>query len=167
MNPVNYYGETKVLAEEAIKNEYPSSAIVRLSLVLGTSLTPSNSFVMGFIEKLKKGNEIPSPSNEIRTPVDVHTLTECLLELIEKDFQGTIHLGSTEAGSKLQISKAIARKLGYDPEVVVEPDQVSPDRAPRHLLGMLDVSRAKKILKTKMLSLEETINRSLIEIPKS
>ncbi len=163
VNPVNYYGETKILAEEAVNREYPSSAIVRLSLVLGTSITPGNSFIMGFIEKLKKGNAIPSPSNEIRTPVDIHTLTESLLELIEKEFQGVLHLGSTESGSKKQISRMIARKLGYDPEIIVEAGEVNPDRAPRHLLGILDVTKAKKILNTGMLSLEETINRSLSE----
>lgn len=167
LNPVNYYGETKVLAEADVKNEYPPSAIVRLSLVLGTSITPCNSFIMGFIEKLKKGNPIPTPSNEIRTPIDVYTLTESLLELIEKDFQGAIHLGSTESGSKNQVSKTIALKLGYDPEIIVEADLVNPDRAPRHHLGILDVTKAKKMLRTNMLGFEETINRSLSKFLKS
>ena len=164
VDPVNYYGKTKAMAESAVLDACPSSAIARLSLVLGASVTPSNSFIMGFIEKLKKGDEIPTPSIEVRTPVDVYTLSACLLEMIEKDVTGVMHLGSTESGSKFYISQKIAEKLGYNPDIVKESNQSKPGRAPRHLMGVLDVSKAKQNLDSGLLNLDETIDKALSEI---
>ena len=69
-NPVNFYAETKVKAEQIVLSASKKNVVARLSLVMGIPVMgQGNSFLADTIEKLKKGISIPFPVNEIRTPL--------------------------------------------------------------------------------------------------
>ncbi len=163
-NPVNYYGYTKAEAEKAVLGAHPQAVVIRISLVLGFPVTGGNSFLAGLASKLKAGQEILCPADEIRTPVDVITLSECVLELAENDFSGMLHIGATGSINRYELTKKLARRMGFD-EGLVKPrvSQDKPNRAPRHKNGIISVSRAQRVLRTKLLSLDEGIERAIAE----
>jgi dTDP-4-dehydrorhamnose reductase len=164
-NPVNYYGYTKAEAEKAVLEAHPQAVVIRISLVLGFPVTGGNSFWAGLESKLKAGQEILCPTDEIRTPVDVTTLSECVLELAENDFSGILHIGATDSINRYELIRKLAKKMGFD-EGLVRPQGLPParpDRAPRHKNGIISVSKAQRVLGTKLLSLDESIERAIAE----
>lgn len=160
--PVNYYGKTKQIGEERVAKENPNSIILRLSLVLGLPLEKGNSYVASLISNLKNGKEIYCPINEVRTPIDVYTLTEAVYELYKIEYSGLLHLGSVDSLNRYEISKYIAMQAGLDTELVKPLKDAVPGKAPRHKNGILSVNKAQSVLKkTKLLTSYETIKRSV------
>jgi len=160
--PVNFYGQTKAEAEKVVLAAHPKTAVIRISLVVGFPVTGGNSFFAGLAAKLKNGVVISTPKDEIRTPVDVITLSECVLELAENDFSGIIHIGSTDSIDRFALTCKIVQIMGYGDDLVVLPDSrvIQPDRAPRHKNGIIEVAKAQDLLTIKLLSVDEGIQRA-------
>jgi dTDP-4-dehydrorhamnose reductase len=165
--PTNYYGLTKMEAEKAVLQAHPAATVIRISLVLGYPVVSGNSFFANLEKKLKEGKEILTPTYEIRTPVDVVTLSECVLELCQNGFSGLLHIGSTDSISRYDLSRKLARRMGFDEELIQPQTQPEhkPGRAPRHKNGIISVAKAQSILKTPLLTIDETIQRAFVERP--
>lgn len=166
--PLNYYGRTKMEAEEAVLKAHPRAVVIRISLVLGYPVVSGNSFFASLESKLKDGKEVVTPTFEVRTPVDVVTLSECVLELCENGYAGRLHIGGTGSISRYDLSCKLAQRMGYDPALIrpqSEPEN-KPGRAPRHNNGIISVAKAQGLLKTRLLSVDETIDRAFAERPK-
>lgn len=161
VKPVNYYGYTKSEAEKAVLSSDPLAIVIRISLVLGYSVSDGNTFLTWLEERLKEGNKVFCPSEEVRTPVDVITLSECIMELAESSYTGIIHIGSTDCVDRLNLTKKLAGAMGYNVDLIYpQPDGIIR-RVPRHKNGSISIEIAKKILKTPLLSVDEGINRIL------
>jgi dTDP-4-dehydrorhamnose reductase len=158
-DPVNYYGKTKQEAEKGIMLVNPDSVIIRISLVLGFSLGRANSFVSEMEIKLKNGNVINAPVDIIRTPIDVHTLANVVMELGQNSFSGIIHIGSTEKINRYDLTCKLAIALGYSPALIkpVISALEQPDKALRHKNGILNINKSGAILRTKMRTIDDTI----------
>jgi dTDP-4-dehydrorhamnose reductase len=161
-NPVNFYGRTKWEAETAVLQVCPQAVVVRLSLVLGFPVSGGNSFVASLESKLGQGKAVLAPVDEIRTPVDVITLCECVLELCEGSFAGVIHIGATDHISRYDLSRKLARRMGYNEKLVepLAPSSGLAGRAPRHKNGILSVALAQSLLTTRLLSTDDGIKRA-------
>ena len=168
-HPTNYYGQTKAEAEAAVLKAHPGAAVVRISLVLGYPVESGNSFFASLEGKLKEGKPLLTPTYEIRTPIDVITLSECVLELAQNGYAGLLHLGATDSISRYDLSKKLAFAMGFDEGLIQAQEQPAdkPGRAPRHKNGIIDVAKAQRVLRTPLLSTSETIRRAFAERPKS
>lgn len=164
-NPVNYYGYTKAEAEKAVFQAHPGAVVIRISLVMGLPVTGGNSFFGGLELKLREGNEVLCPVNEVRTPVDVLTLCESVLELAENKYTGILHIGATDSINRYELTKKAAVMMGYDTNLVKlqSAQDMKPGRAPRHVNGIISIKKAQSVLKTKMLSVEHGIERAIRE----
>jgi dTDP-4-dehydrorhamnose reductase len=164
-HPVNYYGQTKAEAEQAVLQACPGAAVIRISLVLGFPVVSGNAFFASLESKLKDGKPIPAPVYEIRTPVDVITLSEAVLELCENNFCGLLHIGATGSINRFDLSIILARRMGYPADLIQlqTAPEVKPGRAPRHGNGIISVAKAQRVLQTKMLSTQESIQRAFNE----
>jgi dTDP-4-dehydrorhamnose reductase len=165
--PVNNYGRTKAEGEKAVRQADPQAGIVRLSLVLGFPVTEGNSFFAALESRLKAGQEVVAPADEIRTPVDVLTLSECVLELIGLRFAGVLHVGSTDSIDRASITRRAAALLGFPEARVVAQAVIAPlpGRAARHKNGIISVDKARALLKTPLLSAEQSIRRAIEKRP--
>jgi dTDP-4-dehydrorhamnose reductase len=162
VGPVNYYGRTKMDAEISVLHTCPGAAIIRISLVLGYPIQSGNSFFANLQSKLQEGKDILTPTSEIRTPVDVYTLSECVLELCENDYAGLLHIGATDSINRYDLTRELARRMGSDAELIkpLPSSEVKPGRAARHKNGVIDVAKAQNLLKTKLLTTGESIQRA-------
>ena len=166
VGPVNWYGHTKVEGEKAVFTAHPRAAAVRVSLALGFPVTGAgNSFFAGLEARLKEDREIPCPRDEIRTPVDVITLAQCVMELVSLRFSGIIHIGSTDHIDRLSLTKRAAELMGYPKARVVAQESAAGQqgRAARHKNGKISVTKAQRILKTPLLTVERSIRRAIEE----
>ena len=156
-HPINYYAETKTAAEKAVRENCENWVIARLSLVVGLPLVGSgNSFLPKMLASLEAGKQVGAPGDEIRTPVDVLTLGRALIELAVGDLKGVFHLSGNDALPRYEMAQRIADTWGYPRELVVRKDSGSiQGRAPRPRDVSLNNGKARSLLKTPMLGLEE------------
>ena len=159
--PVNYYGRTKAEAEAAIRRAVPSATLVRISLALGFPVTDGNSFFASLYGKLQAGDTVDAPAEEIRTPLDVLTMSECVLELLKIKYQGPIHLGSTTSIDRASLTRRAAGLLGFPAADINEAPPTKPGRAPRHKKGIISVNRAQSVLNTTLPDAEGAITRAI------
>jgi dTDP-4-dehydrorhamnose reductase len=164
-NPVNYYGKTKAEGERAVAAAHPGAGIIRISLALGFPVTGGNSFFAALEQTLKQGKEITAPSDEVRTPVDVYTLSACVLELLALRFAGVIHIGSTDSIDRAALTRMAAAMLGFpEARILSAPaGEAGSGRAPRHKNGIISVEKARGLLRTPLLTAEESIRRAITE----
>ena len=168
-NPVNFYAVTKVESEKIVLTASDQNVVARLALVMGLRVTEKgNSFLSDLIGKLKKNEQVKFAENEIRTPIDVITSGAALTEMAGNNFSGIIHLSGNTRVNRFNMAKQIAIAMHFSPELIISTDSNSiPDRAPRPNDASMDNSKARQLLKTPMLSLQEglafTLNRKLEE----
>jgi dTDP-4-dehydrorhamnose reductase len=162
---INEYARTKVAAEE-ISAGVAGSVIVRLALVMGFGpLGGGNSFLERTIPMLRAGQTINVPPEEIRTPIDVLTLGQALLELAANAFHGPIHLAGSDALDRVTLTRRIAERFGYSPGLVQPrpPTQIA-GRAPRPRDVSLSNALARSILETSMLGLSAALNQIIASL---
>jgi dTDP-4-dehydrorhamnose reductase len=157
--PVNYYGQTKVEAEQIVSGLGQQAVIARLAIVMGLPVMGSgNSFLARMIQTMQQGGTIIVPAHEARTPVDAITAGRALLELADRNHTGIFHLAGNERLNRMQMGQRIAARLNLDPSLL-KPQTPSDlaGRAPRPRDVSLENSRARAELKTQMLSFEEAL----------
>ncbi|MCX7029694.1 MAG: sugar nucleotide-binding protein [Spirochaetes bacterium] len=168
--PVNWYGRTKADGERLVREAHPGAAIVRISLVLGFPVTDGNSFIAALAKKLAAGTVVPCPVDEIRTPIDVLTLSAAVLELCRTRFEGILHLGSTDNVDRFTLTQRAATLMGFDASLVTAQKPgaagtaaatAQPARAARHRRGVISVEKARRLLSTPMLDWETSLGRAI------
>lgn len=159
--PVNLYAETKVAAEDVVRESGATGVIARLSLVIGLPvLGAGNSFLARVLTNLKNGRTVIVPEQEVRTPIDVISLGQALLELAQPGHEGIFHLAGLSQVNRLELTRKFARTFAL-PEHLVQPQAAASiaGRAPRPRDVSLDSSKACAQLKTPMLTLEQALAR--------
>jgi len=156
-SPLHYYGETKVQGEHIISSILEKWNIIRPSLIMGLPVEDSgNSFLWKMIKNLKNGSKVAFPAEEIRTPVDAVTLSRAVLELAGSEINGFFHLSGNTVLNRYDMALKICSFLGYNPSLVeAKKPVVDTGRATRPADVSLDNSKAGRILKTPMKTLEE------------
>jgi len=167
--PVNYYGHTKVMAEERVQERLHDWVIARPAIVLGLPFfSEGNSALVRLLAALRAGQQVKALINEVRSPIDVITLGEALLELAGNDYQGILHLGGNDRVERPSFCRQIAQRLGFSPELIVPVNAKGiSGRAPRPRDVSLDNSKARATLKTKMRGLLDGLERVLESRPAS
>lgn len=158
-NPVNFYAETKVRAEQAIQTVADNAVIVRLSLVMGLPvLGAGNSFLAKMVSSLEAGQDVFFPENEIRTPLDVITLGRAFLELASLEYRGILHLAGCTRLNRYEMARQTALRLGFSPKLVRPTNSnAMSGRAQRPDDASLNNSRVKTLLSTPMRPLEDAL----------
>jgi dTDP-4-dehydrorhamnose reductase len=110
VNPVNIYGEQKVMAEREMLARYPQVAVCRMPLMFGAATPSATSFIQGFITTLKAGKQLNLFVDEFRTPVGGKTAAQGLLLALEK-VEGIIHLGGKERISRYDFGRLMVEVL--------------------------------------------------------
>jgi len=116
--PVNYYGRTKLEAEEAVKEYEYGWAIVRTVLVYGKNHSGHNNILKIVKEKLEKGEEYNVVDDQIRTPTYVEDLAKGIVSIIEKKATGIFHLSGKDVLTPYQMAIKTAEHLKLDSSVI-------------------------------------------------
>jgi dTDP-4-dehydrorhamnose reductase len=117
-NPVNKYGESKLLGEKAIQEVGGKYFIIRTEWLYGkpATKTAKKSFVELMIE-LGKSGKVKGVTDEIGKPTWAKDLAEATLELINSEqTSGIYHLINEGQASRLDWAKKIYQIMDMDVE---------------------------------------------------
>jgi dTDP-4-dehydrorhamnose reductase len=156
-NPLSYYGETKLRAEEIIKNSKCKWAILRTIIVYGVVSDMSRSNIVLWAKgALEKGEVINVVNDQWRMPTLVEDLANCCLLAVEKDAYGVFNASGKNMMSISELVRCVAHFWNLDQNLIKEVSSASLNQT------------AKRPVKTGFI-LDKTINelgykpRSFIE----
>ena len=156
--PVNVYAETKVEAEQIVHTLGARGAVARLALVAGLPLLGAgNSFLARLLASFQAGKCVGVPEHEVRTPVDVITAGQALLELARGQHHGIFHLAGLTRVNRLELNRTIARRFGFSLDLVFA-QAAGTGRAPRPRDVSMNINKTRTELKTPMLTLEDGLS---------
>lgn len=118
LNPVNYYGETKKLAEAAVQN-YPGKwSIVRPVLLYGKPMSGKQNILTVVAQVLQKGETYKVFTDQTRMPTYVEDLAAALITILDKQATGIFHICGCDVLTPYQMAIAVAEHLGYAPDTI-------------------------------------------------
>jgi len=143
--PINYYGLTKLLAEEIVQTLPETDFfIARPSVIYGSTPAAGKvNFALWLIETLRKGDRVKIVTDQWNTPTLNTSLAEMTLEVIERRLTGLYHLCGATRVNRFEFAVKIADVFGLDKSLI---DKVSADQfswpAQRPADSSLDTSKA-------------------------
>lgn len=166
-DPINYYGLTKVEAEEIVKT-LPEYFIARPSVIYGSTPAAGKvNFALWLIETLRKGNRLKIVTDQWNTPTLNTNLAEMTLEVVERQLTGIYHLCGATRVSRFEFAEQIADTFDLNKELI---DKVTSSQfswpAKRPTDSSLDTSKAQRDLKCKPLTLSKALEQLKYELSK-
>ena len=164
-SPISKYGKTKLDSEKFI-NEVGGDAVVIRTTIYGWNMEKKFSLSEWMLDKLEKNEKFSGISDVYFTPILVNNLGSAIMELYNLRYKGILNIAGSEAISKLEFGQKIAEVFSLNSSIIkpVRLDEMNFS-AKRSKNMTLDITKAKKILKTKLLGVKDGLEefRSLRE----
>ena len=113
--PVNYYGSSKLAAENALLDSGLNAAIVRTCLVYGNLVNGSRTnFISWVKENLEEGKTIKVVNDQYRTPTYIEDLAKGILLVTEKKATGIFHISGEELLTPYEMAMVTADFLSLN-----------------------------------------------------
>lgn len=161
-NPINKYGETKLLGERNIQEILDDYVIIRTNFY-GIN-ERKMSLLNWIIQKLSQKEEIIGFNDIIFNPLEVSNLSKLVIDVVQSDFKGILHLASNDVISKYEFAMKVANIFNFDENLITKGTSNDVKLiASRPKNTSLSNKKAQKILTTKI----DSLNESLIIVKKN
>jgi dTDP-4-dehydrorhamnose reductase len=159
--PVNYYGRTKMEAEDAVMDYEYDWCIVRTVLVYGKPQAGRDNILTVVKNKLEKGEGYNVFDDQVRTPTYVEDLAAAIAVIIEKKATGIYHISGEDVLTPYQMAIQAAEFLNLEKSLlkkIVAADMPQP--AIRPLKTGFNISKAKRELEYKPTPFSEGLKKT-------
>ncbi len=116
--PINTYARTKLAGEGAVMKANPEAIVARVNFY-GWSLSGVRSLAEFFVNNLQAGKRVNGFTDVWFCPLQVNSLADLLMKMIEKNLSGLFHVVSRECLSKYDFGCRSARQFGLDERLVI------------------------------------------------
>jgi len=145
-HPVNVYARTKLEGELRVLQSYPGALVGRVNFY-GWSWQGHRSLAEWFYNNLSRGLPVRGFTNLEFCPLLVNQMVEILLKMFEMGLNGLYHVVSSEAQSKFEFGKMLARQFGFDESLISHHQFHTGDlRAPRSRNLTLSCDKLTQVL---------------------
>lgn len=122
-NPVNFYGETKLQAEEVVKQAKCKWAILRTVLVFGVAHDYGRSNIVLWVrDSLQMGKGIKVVTDQFRTPTLAEDLAMGCWQAVEKDAEGIFNISGSEMLTPYDMALQVADFFTLDKSLIDKAD---------------------------------------------
>lgn len=158
-NPVNYYGKTKLEAEQIVQEYEGDWAIVRTVLVYGQPIFGRDNFISLIIKKLKNKEAYKVVNDQVRTPTYVKDLAEAIYEIVYQHKIGIYHISGKDILTPYEMAITVAKVMNIN-DHLLEPvtHDTFEEIAKRPLRTGLDIKKAEIEIGYNPRSFKEAIN---------
>lgn len=162
--PVNAYGRSKAAGETAVRAEDAGALVLRTSLVFDAAAP--DRFTRSVLERLARGEPAALFVDEVRCPIARTRLADVLAELVERpDVSGTLNVAGTQALTRAAFAMRLLRRFGAARLDLVREARAADAPEPRPLDLTLDVSRARALLRTPLVGVDEELGAAGVSGP--
>jgi dTDP-4-dehydrorhamnose reductase len=154
-DPLSVYGRHKLEAERFIQESLDDYVIARVCGVYGYHPQGKN-FVMGLLDKGKRGEPMRVPSDQWGTPTYVENLAAAIQELASIDYVGIAHPVGPDFLARTDFARLAAEILCLDPGFLKPVDTSDLGQAAaRPLMGGVDNRSTQALLATRLVGARE------------
>jgi len=158
-DPINYYGYTKLKAEEAVRSILNDYCIVRTSVIFGSKPAAGKiNFALWILESLKQKRRINVVVDQINSPTLNTNLAEAILEILDRKLMGLYHIAGATPISRYDFACLLAEEFKLERELI---QPTTSDKinwiAKRPKNASLNVAKAQRNLKKKPLDIRDAI----------
>lgn len=147
-NPVNFYGKTKLEAEEIVKHAKCKWAILRTVLVYGVVHDYGRTNIVLWVrDSLRAGKVIKVVTDQYRTPTLAEDLAMGCWLAAEKDAEGIFHISGNEMLTPYEMAMQVAEYFNLDKSLIDKADSnnfTQPAKRPPRT--GFDIRKAQKAL---------------------
>ncbi len=161
-DPVNVYGSTKWLGEEAIRQKEGPHLIIRVSWLCGKY---GGNFVKTMLRLARERDHIRVVNDQYGGPAFTASVVTNTLAMIDERIQGTIHVTSSGETTWYAYARTIFSIKGLNVTVEAIPTSEFPTRARRPAWSRLDIKQLANVPGTRILSWEQELETLLSELP--
>lgn len=140
-NPINVYGKTKLLGEQAVQKILDKYFIVRISWVFGEH---GNNFVKTMLRLGKERKEISVVADQYGSPTYTADLAPLLVEMIKTDKYGVYHATNEGVCTWAEFAEEIFKIAGMDVKVNHITTAEYPTRAKRPINSRLSKKKLRQ-----------------------
>ena len=159
-DPLNFYGQTKLMAEDYIKENLENYLIARTCALLGNPNQGRTNLINYFYDRLSHGRKVTAPNDLYANPIWINNLSELIAEAVQKNIRGAVHLGGADYLSRYEFARIFAEIFGFKADLVEPVSAVSQERpAKRPQYAGLDISDTVPKFATKFLTVREALTR--------
>ena len=158
--PVNAYGAAKAYADGFITSAMPEALIVRPSLIYG--FDPIDKQTAWLVDGIKKKQTVKLFVDEYRCPIWVDNLAQALLEVAESKLSGVLNVAGAQRLNRWDYGMKILNHLKIDPDGCVVKISIAESGLKRPADLTLDVRKAQRVLRTRLMGVDEVIERTKI-----
>ena len=142
-NPINYYGKTKLQAEQITLNASSKNVVLRTAVIYGWH--KKSRFTNWIIQTLKENHMVDPFIDQYNTPTLVDDLAKSLLNVFEKNISGVFHATGKSCLNRYEFALVLANTFGLDKKLIksVTSKEKKQD-APRPISTCLDSRKLEK-----------------------
>ena len=116
-NPINWYGETKSVAEDLILESGTQASIIRS--VVAYHKNDDNKTIYGkILSELKSKNRVQAVDDQFFTPTYTYDIAHAINLILKNKLQGIYHVAPKKNLSPLDFALLIAERNGYSKSLV-------------------------------------------------
>lgn len=159
-SPLEWYGETKAIAEAVVIDSGVSHTIVRIAYPYRANFENKPDLIKKIRAGLASGNLSPQFSDTIITPTLVDDIARAFDKIIELKPQGIYHVTGTTSLSPFELAQKVAVAYGFDKNIVKEgslTEYLKTASRPFARTVAMDSSKAQKDLGLTFATIDEGI----------
>lgn len=165
-NPVNFYGETKCMAEEIIAERQGSLAL-RIPVLLGRDDSFEQSgFAYGLVSAVRRVEPKVMDDIHVRFPTWTRDVAAALRFAVDRKVDGILHYSGVDGGTQYALALRTARMLGESAEHIQPSTEPMARIARRPLDSQLATDRIRALGFTRFTPFE-TAMQTIIGKPAS
>ena len=155
-NPIGFYGQSKLGAEQVLKGSPLNYTIARTMVLYGVSENERADFVGWIIKKLRNREAVHIVTDQVGNTTFSDDLARALWELVRINYHGIVNVAGREIISRYDFALRIAKIFNLD-ESLIKPITTADlkQRAPRPLNSGLIVDKALATLGIELSSVDE------------
>jgi dTDP-4-dehydrorhamnose reductase len=150
--PRSAYGRTKLAGERNVLKAIPSALLLRTSANFGWNrLRKKTNAVTWILEKLRRSEPVPLFTDQWVTPSYVPDVARIAFDLLDRDADGTFHVGSKDCLNRLEMGQAVCESFRL-PETLLKPTRLADLhlKAPRPRRSCLATAKVQRALKIRV-----------------
>lgn len=120
LSPIEWYGETKAMAEKVVMESGASYTIVRLAYPYRANYDLKPDLIKKIRAGLESGKLYPQFSDTIITPTLIDDIAAAFDKIIALKPSGILHITGSTSLSPFELAQKVATAYGFDPNIVKE-----------------------------------------------
>lgn len=161
-NPIEWYGQTKFLAEEEVESSGSKFCIVRIAFPFRENFTQKTDLLRKMIENLRNKNLYPMFYDQKITPTFIDDIVSGIKIISSKKPEGIFHLVGSTALSPYELAQKVAKMIGFDRGLIEKTSlsdylKTHPESRPYHQNLSLSNEKAKRELGIEMKTISEAL----------